>query len=136
MGMILRIASSRIVGQGDIVGRSGYFSLNLSANSVMRGRLDARRTLKSLVADLRGITGIERLVVVGTSPFNTRGSFLSTRSVLSIAIIFPAINNAARKDKIKRTFIIILLFCFAKSTVCIRKNKKINPDKLQEVNEK
>ena len=56
MGMILRIASSRIVGQGDIVGRSGYFSLNLSANSVMRGRLDARRTLKSLVADLRGNT--------------------------------------------------------------------------------
>jgi len=55
MGMILRIASSRIVGQGDIVGRSGYFSLNLSANSVMRGRLDARRTLKSLVADLRNI---------------------------------------------------------------------------------
>ena len=53
MGMILRIASSRIVGQGDIVGRSGYFSLNLSANSGMRGRLDARRTLKSLVADLR-----------------------------------------------------------------------------------
>ena len=56
MGMILRIASSRIVGQGDIVGRSGYFSLNLSANSVMRGRLDARRTLKSLVADLRSFT--------------------------------------------------------------------------------
>ena len=55
MGMILRIASSRIVGQGDIVGRSGYFSLNLSANSVMRGRLDARRTLKSLVADLRSM---------------------------------------------------------------------------------
>ena len=53
MGMILRIASSRIVGQGDIVGRSGYFSLNLSATTVMRGRLDARRTLKSLVADLR-----------------------------------------------------------------------------------
>ena len=53
MGMILRIASSRIVGQGDIVGRSGYFSLNLTANSVMRGRLDASRTLKSLVADLR-----------------------------------------------------------------------------------
>ena len=58
MGMILRIASSRIVGQGDIVGRSGYFSLNLSANSVMRGRLDARRTLKSLVADLRSNTKI------------------------------------------------------------------------------
>ncbi|MCM0265500.1 hypothetical protein, partial [Bacteroides fragilis] len=47
-----------IVGQGDIVGRSGYFSLNLSANSVMRGRLDARRTLKSLVADLRVIIKI------------------------------------------------------------------------------
>ena len=60
MGMILRIASSRIVGQGDIVGRSGYFSLNLSANSVMRGRLDARRTLKSLVADLRVIKIMER----------------------------------------------------------------------------
>ncbi|WP_084819096.1 hypothetical protein [Bacteroides fragilis] len=60
MGMILRIASSRIVGQGDIVGRSGYFSLNLSANSVMRGRLDARRTLKSLVADLRIYTDCEK----------------------------------------------------------------------------
>ena len=59
MGMILRIASSRIVGQGDIVGRSGYFSLNLSANSVMRGRLDARRTLKSLVADLRKISNFK-----------------------------------------------------------------------------
>lgn len=59
MGMILRIASSRIVGQGDIVGRSGYFSLNLSANSVMRGRLDARRTLKSLVADLRDKTKLK-----------------------------------------------------------------------------
>ena len=66
MGMILRIASSRIVGQGDIVGRSGYFSLNLSANSVMRGRLDARRTLKSLVADLRSSNKVmtELLVIV------------------------------------------------------------------------
>ena len=63
MGMILRIASSRIVWQGDIVGRSGYFSLNLSANSVMRGRLDARRTLKSLVADLR-------LILASMEPFN------------------------------------------------------------------
>lgn len=63
MGMILRIASSRIVGQGDIVGRSGYFSLNLSANSVMRGRLDARRTLKSLVADLRdNLKGLSKLI--------------------------------------------------------------------------
>ena len=58
MGMILRIASSRIVGQGDIVGRSGYFSLNLSANYVLRGCLDARRTLKSLVADLRNIKSV------------------------------------------------------------------------------
>ena len=63
MGMILRIASSRIVGQGDIVGRSGYFSLNLSANSVMRGRLDARRTLKSLVADLRFIIGFILIMI-------------------------------------------------------------------------
>lgn len=64
MGMILRIASSRIVGQGDIVGRSGYFSLNLSANSVMRGRLDARRTLKSLVADLRDtINAVQQLPI-------------------------------------------------------------------------
>ena len=64
MGMILRIASSRIVGQGDIVGRSGYFSLNLSANSVMRGRLDARRTLKSLVADLRYKTNQQSMVIL------------------------------------------------------------------------
>ena len=63
MGMILRIASSRIVGQGDIVGRSGYFSLNLSANSVMRGRLDARRTLKSLVADLRIYLSLTNLLI-------------------------------------------------------------------------
>ena len=70
MGMILRIASSRIVGQGDIVGRSGYFSLNLSANSVMRGRLDARRTLKSLVADLREdvVVGLEEGSVELISP--------------------------------------------------------------------
>ena len=38
---------------GDIVGRSGCFSLNLSDNSVMRGRAHAIRTLKGLVADLR-----------------------------------------------------------------------------------
>ena len=56
MGMILRIVSSRIEGQGDIVGRSWYFSINLSANSVMRGRLEARITMKSLVADLRVIS--------------------------------------------------------------------------------
>ena len=68
MGMILRIASSRIVGQGDIVGRSGYFSLNLSANSVMRGRLDARRTLKSLVADLR-LIGTPNIATAGVLVF-------------------------------------------------------------------
>jgi hypothetical protein len=57
------------VGQGDIVGRSGYFSLNLSANSVMRGRLDARRTLKSLVADLRNMrTEILQLKDLGRMP--------------------------------------------------------------------
>ena len=76
MGMILRIASSRIVGQGDIVGRSGYFSLNLSANSVMRGRLDARRTLKSLVADLRGTKNLisfnsrSTLIAFSNKPLN------------------------------------------------------------------
>ena len=52
MGMILRIASSRIVGQGDIVGRSGYFSLNLSANSVMRGCYKSTHVLPPFV-DLR-----------------------------------------------------------------------------------
>ena len=53
MDMIMRIVSSRIVGQGDIVGRSGCFSLNLSANSVMRGHVHAIRTLTGLVTDLR-----------------------------------------------------------------------------------
>ena len=53
MGMILRIVSSRIVGKGGIVGRSGYFSLNLSNNSVMRERVHVNRTMKDLVADLR-----------------------------------------------------------------------------------
>lgn len=38
---------------GGSEGCSGYFYLTLSANSVMRGHLDARRTLKGLVADLR-----------------------------------------------------------------------------------
>lgn len=53
MGMILRIVSSHIVGSGDVVDRSGYFSLNLTANSVMRGHVHATRTFKGLVADLR-----------------------------------------------------------------------------------
>ena len=76
MGMILRIASSRIVGQGDIVGRSGYFSLNLSANSVMRGRLDARRTLKSLVADLRINTSYDQIFHARFRPDPTIGNDL------------------------------------------------------------
>ena len=76
MGMILRIASSRIVGQGDIVGRSGYFSLNLSANSVMRGRLDARRTLKSLVADLR----VNNLLKLATHKLTKKTWAYSARS--------------------------------------------------------
>ena len=79
MGMILRIASSRIVGQGDIVGRSGYFSLNLSANSVMRGRLDARRTLKSLVADLRSIED------------SADSIFLSQRFILDIKFLISSL---------------------------------------------
>ena len=83
MGMILRIASSRIVGQGDIVGRSGYFSLNLSANSVMRGRLDARRTLKSLVADLRFNTFILCIVL-----WNLIFSMFSKFCLKSLATVF------------------------------------------------
>ena len=56
-----------------IVGRSGCFCLNLSDNSVMRGRVHARRTLKGLVADLRVIesnvgfqlfSGIKQYVIV------------------------------------------------------------------------
>ncbi len=80
MGMILRIASSRIVGQGDIVGRSGYFSLNLSANSVMRGRLDARRTLKSLVADLRYMTKL-------------------TKERQTIAILLVCLNKTGKRNR-------------------------------------
>ena len=53
--MTQRIVSSHMVGYGDIVGRSGCFCLNLSDNSVMRGRVHARRTLKGFVADLRVI---------------------------------------------------------------------------------
>ena len=39
--------------RGGVVGRSGRFCLNLYDNSVMKGRVHARRTLKGLVADLR-----------------------------------------------------------------------------------
>ena len=84
MGMILRIASSRIVGQGDIVGRSGYFSLNLSANSVMRGRLDARRTLKSLVADLR--VKIKGEAFFEVTP-NSEQPFIVDASGLSVKVL-------------------------------------------------
>ena len=40
-------------GVRDVVGRSGCFKFKLSANSVMRGRVNAIRTFKSLVADLK-----------------------------------------------------------------------------------
>ena len=90
MGMILRIASSRIVGQGDIVGRSGYFSLNLSANSVMRGRLDARRTLKSLVADLR--VNKELLIIAKLSGLNKRISFHTARHTNATLLIYSGVN--------------------------------------------
>ena len=40
-----------------------YSSLYLSGNSVMRGRLDARRTLKGLVADLRTKKNIHLFVI-------------------------------------------------------------------------
>ena len=84
MGMILRIASSRIVGQGDIVGRSGYFSLNLSANSVMRGRLDARRTLKSLVADLRLFCSLPtKVTYIFRNSIQTCKKLLINQTVLS-----------------------------------------------------
>ena len=95
MGMILRIASSRIVGQGDIVGRSGYFSLNLSANSVMRGRLDARRTLKSLVADLRVSIkkNRNRLVLHKDGPY----SHILLKSAYSREEIYSFISGTARR---------------------------------------
>ncbi|WP_418849549.1 hypothetical protein, partial [Phocaeicola sp.] len=47
----------------DVVGRSGCFCLNLSDNSVMRGRVHARRTLKGLVADLRQVRKYKELTV-------------------------------------------------------------------------
>nr|WP_298656561.1 hypothetical protein [uncultured Prevotella sp.] len=53
MVQVRALSQVALWGKGDIVGRSGYFSLNLSDNSVMRGRVHARRTLKGLVADLR-----------------------------------------------------------------------------------
>ena len=88
MGMILRIASSRIVGQGDIVGRSGYFSLNLSANSVMRGRLDARRTLKSLVADLRLSKKLSEIGQDLKSLINTKEVFDPIKETLFFTCIY------------------------------------------------
>ena len=89
MGMILRIASSRIVGQGEIVGRSGYFSLNLSANSVMRGRLDARRTLKSLVADLRVDNSCFCNFVAENERKIIPSVFATPLSVLSLSLSWP-----------------------------------------------
>ena len=93
MGMILRIASSRIVGQGDIVGRSGYFSLNLSANSVMRGRLDARRTLKSLVADLRKTKKREPKKPLNFSPGNFPRPLVHNRSRKNLEIKVCILRN-------------------------------------------
>ena len=98
MGMILRIASSRIVGQGDIVGRSGYFSLNLSANSVMRGRLDARRTLKSLVADLRFFKKIKNFQKKITAFLKKNKSFF--KNVL-IFLPLPEIPGTLRSHSIE-----------------------------------
>lgn len=108
MGMILRIASSRIVGQGDIVGRSGYFSLNLSANSVMRGRLDARRTLKSLVADLRftkNRKAMIRLNVFIRTTDSNREELISTVKELAAAslkdegcVAYDLFESATRRD--------------------------------------
>ena len=95
MGMILRIASSRIVGQGDIVGRSGYFSLNLSANSVMRGRLDARRTLKSLVADLRFDKNGWLKIGLSGNQINMSESYINTGSLYMCATIFLALGLPA-----------------------------------------
>ncbi len=46
-----------------IVGKSGCFGLNLSDNSVMRGRVHARRTLKGLVADLRTKKNLHLFVI-------------------------------------------------------------------------
>ena len=108
MGMILRIASSRIVGQGDIVGRSGYFSLNLSANSVMRGRLDARRTLKSLVADLRLIYDflvLRSLILCGFST-RSKASMVCTHVIprLRIAALWPTWVFGKRPFFLKRIF--------------------------------
>ena len=109
MGMILRIASSRIVGQGDIVGRSGYFSLNLSANSVMRGRLDARRTLKSLVADLRfniyfdkeDITGVQNISadVKGVEVYASNGKIM-VNTVNPVKITVYTLSGAAMYETV------------------------------------
>ena len=97
MGMILRIASSRIVGQGDIVGRSGYFSLNLSANSVMRGRLDARRTLKSLVADLRLMIILQKC---DNAPANSSVFYIASRTLFHFFLI-PL--HISKKDDYEET---------------------------------
>ncbi len=110
MGMILRIASSRIVGQGDIVGRSGYFSLNLSANSVMRGRLDARRTLKSLVADLRLLKRLQMKkeelfafaeLLSENNPEEKTSSLLSIIGEQSKENLFTALAAYQKKEKSK-----------------------------------
>ena len=53
LGIILRIASSHIVGVRGYCRQKWCFKFKLSANSVMRGCVNAIRMLKGLVADLR-----------------------------------------------------------------------------------
>ena len=92
MGMILCIAPSHIVGYGDIVDRSGGFKFKLSANSVMRGRVNAIRTFKGLVANLR-LSMIIRIFALSVlaKPLNNaqivRGVFVYTH--LNMAILIP-----------------------------------------------
>ena len=134
MGMILRIASSRIVGQGDIVGRSGYFSLNLSANSVMRGRLDARRTLKSLVADLR-VEELEMKKISGPIRLCSKTRIKSNKNQERFVIV----QKSQEYDKtwnIYRVYYLLqqdddMVHCV---TIRMRENyAKKNPGKIEEI---
>src|SRR5574344_2567605 len=84
MGMILCIASSHIVGEGDIVGRSGCFKFKLSANSVMRGRVNAIRTFKGLVADLRYI-----IITCINNNLLARGIYFTFHPTYPYAQMFP-----------------------------------------------
>ena len=48
MSMTLRICLKSHCGVRGVVGKSGYFSLNLSANSVMRGCVHAGKDVERL----------------------------------------------------------------------------------------